>query len=279
MQESSRASRLKTFFEQRKKSAALALDISASKSNISPGSSPCSPNDADKPVEIVPLRLAMSNIKLHKLFSEFTQTEFKYERVLIWDNIQRFKKAPETEIRLDVARFIYDTFLSSADGTISAQICEIIHQKLEQKDNSSTLFDELEQQMENDLRDIYNGFTRSKKYEEFMKQGGILAVDRMTLTKRPALTKLQVNRGLTLNIGDKREMSPTVGNSHRYVGSPTIATYDIKSPTSIKSPTVGDTPRFVCSSPVVTQQEEHHKRVASPRDFLSSLLSIKKRKL
>jgi hypothetical protein len=226
------------------------------------------------------------------MLSEFSQKEFKYERVLVWDNIQRYKKA-ESPIKSDVARFIFDTFLTP-DGFIQASICKDVETQLTTNNLNEKLFDELERHVERELENVFSRFVKSPKYVEYMNSGRpLIIVDRLPLANRkPALHKLNVpNRGLTLNIGDKREMSPTVGHSERFVGSPftpivvgspSLFIDHVKSPVTIKSPTVGEMPRFVCS-PVaaIEEKEEHHKRVASPRDFLASLFrgGFKKRKL
>lgn len=295
MQEISKVGRLKSFLAQRKALASLSVDTTSAKDQkiVSPGSSPLSPIETCSPIEHVSLRQALSNSALHKMLIEYTQKEFKYDRVLVWDNIQRFKKASEQELRLDVARFIYDTFLSSNDAGVSESICKTVQVQLANNYCYASLFDELEKLVESDLEVIFDKFIKSTQYVEYMRRGGksLVVVDRLTLIRRPSLQKLSISRnpGLVLDIEEKREMSPTVGSSERFVGSPTVLVNQIKSPNSIKSPTVGDTARFVCieqscvSSTVETIKEQeklqHHKRVASPRDFLASLLSFKRRKL
>jgi len=289
MQDTSRTGRLTSLFAQRKKALPVALhvDVTNKVQNTSPGSNgtPCTPTSNDSTTQIT-LKLSLSNMELHKLLSEFAQKEFKLERVLIWDNIQRYKRASENEIRTDVARFIFDTFLSAKDDTICGKICESVRSNLDQKECPEGLFDELERQMEGHLEEIFDRFRSTKQFVEYASRASPPVINRQTLMTKSSLPKLRLNPGLTVNTDNKREMSPTVGTNERFVGSPTVSTnptfLKIKSPISIKSPTVGDTPRFVGSDPVRSHhpsRDEPHKRTASPRDFLVSLLSLKKRKL
>jgi hypothetical protein len=285
MQETSNVSSLNVV---QPKALALTVNAPASKDRAirssSPGSSPGTPIDEKSNVT---LRQALSNKDLHCLLTEFTQKVFKYEHLLLWDNIQMFRQTSASEIRLRNARFIFDTFLSPNNGFISASTSEHINFQLNQNLHPECLFDDLEKEVERDLENIFVQFVKSKEFIKYSSNGSsLVVVDKLTLVKRPTIPTMQklcLNRdGLSLNVVEaKREMSPTVGNNERFVGSPTIKIDSVKSPTTIKSPTVGEMPRFVCSpvAPVI-KQEERHKRVASPRDFLASLLlSFKKRKL
>lgn len=310
MQEISRTGRLKKFLVQRKKGVPSGIDTSV-KINIgikSPGSA----GTPSSPIHTTPelLRLALSNIELHKIFIEYAQKEYKYECILVWDNIQRYKRAMEREIKSDVARFIYDTFLSTKDGAICTRICESVHNAIENNEFTDEIFDELEGEMENQLTPIFTKFSQSKAYLDFMKQGtNPPVVNRQILMKRPSLSKLRLDhRDLTLAIDTKREMSPGLGSREMFVGSTTVASPMLlkisKSPVLIKSPTVGDIPRFAHSAgsepstplrfmdstpysgsePTTPmekcKEQESLKRVALPaKDFITSLLSLKKRKL
>jgi len=253
------------------------------------------------------LRFALNNVELHQLVSSFAQREFKYEYVLVYDNILRFKRArlEPLDVRTNIANYIYDTFLSVPAGTLGGELCRNIKSRMD-VEMTDDLFDDLEADLENKLRETFEKFKRTPECEHFVRcNGSPLRKSPLVVARKPPVSKLNLSRAasnLSVDTLTRREMSPTVGQSERYVGSPTIRTdsqlLSVKSPKTITSPTVGETPRFVCS-PVIRSPESAFDfsvrnisngnsngsskpstpNESSPKTFFISLLSqLKKRR-
>ncbi|KAL0477305.1 hypothetical protein AKO1_005294 [Acrasis kona] len=326
---STKTSSLKNILAKRRKINGMTLEVPTKLDAIqSPGSTgtPASPSDPDvkysSPAIVVAsasptpnnvvltvnnndgcdltLRFALNNAELHGLISTYAQKEFKYEYVLVYDNILRFKRArlESVDVRANIAKYIYETFLS-VTGSLKQETSHNIKLRIDKGDVGEDLFDVLEIDLESKLRETFENFKRTKECEQFVRCNGSPLRKSPLVARKPPVGKLNLSRSisnLSVDTPTKREMSPTVGLSERYVGSPTIRTdslhLGVKSPKTITSPTVGDTPRFVCS-PVVRSPEgvfdfknnsngnskPSTPNESSPKTFFISLLSqLKKRR-
>jgi hypothetical protein len=115
-----------------------------------------------------------------ELFKAFAQREFSGENILCWSEIQNFKKQVEPEEKKKVAEGIIVGFLSGKSSELEVNVkeqeIEPIRVKAKSQEFNSELFDKLEENLMNNLRDTFGRFIFSheflnlEKKRNFMKE-------------------------------------------------------------------------------------------------------------
>ncbi|KAL0491429.1 regulator of G-protein signaling [Acrasis kona] len=114
----------------------------------------------------------LSNNDLHEMMKDFARSECSAENIRIWDCIQLYRSSRDYEERMQIAHYIYNTFLS-IDAPRPVNIKEIHKEKaweqIETRRMVGNLFDNIEEAVRECLEDICTRFLRTKEYLEYIE--------------------------------------------------------------------------------------------------------------
>lgn len=113
----------------------------------------------------------MNHIELKELFLQFSKNEWSAENVILWENLQNFKKIVDPVKKVQFVKYIYNDFIA-ANSTFEVNILEStkdqIYEDIERNNIHEEIFGQIEIEIYMNLMDILQRFKESNNYQLFV---------------------------------------------------------------------------------------------------------------